>query len=339
MKTFLIIVGIIVILIAGALVGGYVYVNSVITSPQGTSDMPVSFVIQPGESSSEIAERLHDAGLLKNAEIFQFYLWKQGIVSKIKTGSFSITPALNMESIAEIITGVGKNPDDVSVTLIEGQWRAEIADQLVAKGLVTKADFLAATALASKYSERYTFLQGLPKDATLEGFLYPDTYIFSKKNTVDEIVSKILDNFQVRTKDLQGSSTNTGFTFYQTLTFASILQAEASKVSDLGLVAGVFENRMNAGMKFQSDATLHFILQDRSKKILISDTQLNSPYNLYQNAGLTPGPINSPGIDALKAALAPTKSNFFYFLATPEGEVIYSKTGAEHNAAKAKYLK
>jgi UPF0755 protein len=169
--------------------------------------------------------------------------------------------------------------------------------------------------------------------------LYPDTYIFSKKNTVDEIVSKILDNFQVRTKDLQGSSTNTGFTFYQTLTFASILQAEASKVSDLGLVAGVFENRMNAGMKFQSDATLHFILQDRSKKILISDTQLNSPYNLYQNAGLTPGPINSPGIDALKAALAPTKSNFFYFLATPEGEVIYSKTGAEHNAAKAKYLK
>lgn len=338
MKTFLIIVGIIFVLVAGALMGGYMYVNDVITSPQGTDSQQKQFIVQPGESSSEIAKRLEEAGLVKNAEIFQFYMWKQGIVSKIKTGTFLISPSLTIEQIAEKITGLGKNPDDVTVTLIEGQWRAEVASQLADKGVVQASDFMTATADASKYASQYSFLQGLPKGATLEGFLYPDTYIFSKKNSADDIVKKMLDNFQARTKDIQQSSSSLGFTFYQTLTFASILQAEASSVKDLGLVAGVFQNRMKVGMKFQSDATLHFILQDRTKKILISDTQMNNPYNLYQNEGLTPGPINSPGLDAMEAALSPTKSDYYYFLATSSGEVIYSKTGAEHNAAKAKYL-
>ncbi len=338
MKTFLVIIGIVFIVLVAGLVGGYVYVNGVITSPQGAGSEQKQFIVQPGESSSEIAKRLEQAGLVKNAEIFQFYMWKQGIVSRIQTGTFLLSPNLTVEQIAEKITGVGKNPDDVTVTLIEGQWRAEVASQLAAKGLVKEPDFMAATENASEYASDYAFLQGLPKNATLEGFLYPDTYIFSKKNSAQDMVRKMLDNFQARTKDLQSASSDLGFTFYQTLTFASILQAEASSVKDLGLVAGVFENRMKAGMKFQSDATLHFILQDRTKKILISDTQMNSPYNLYQNEGLTPGPINSPGLDAMKAAFNPTNNDYYFFLATSTGEVIYSKTGAEHNAAKAKYL-
>lgn len=337
MKTFLIIIGILVLIIAAGLIGGSVYVNSVITSAQGTGDEQ-TFVIQPGESSSDISTRLEQAGLIKSSEIFQFYLWKEGIVSKIKTGSFLVAPTQTMEEIAEKITGIGKNPDEVTVTIIEGKWRAEIAEELATKGLGSEEDFMKATQSAQLYAVDYPFLQTLPVGATLEGYLYPDTYIFSKKDSAQKIVEKMLDNFQARTKDLQTSSSQLGFTFNETVTFASILQAEASKVSDLGLVAGVFQNRINDGMKFQSDATLHFILQDRTKRILISDTQLDDPYNLYQNAGLTPGPINSPGLDAIKAALNPTENDFFYFLATSEGTVIYSKTGAEHNAAVKEHL-
>lgn len=339
MKKFLIIIGIVIVLVAAGLFSAYWYVATTIRNPQGTDTTLKQFVIQPGESSTEISQRLHDGGFIKSTEIFQYYLWKEGLVSKIKTGTFYLAPSFTMSSIASTITGKSTNPSDVGVTIIEGQWRAEIAKTLEAKGLVSQADFMTATASASKYAADYTFLQGLPKNATLEGFLYPDTYIFSKKNTADEIVRKMLDDFQIRTKDLRVTNEKTGFTFFETLTFASILQAEASSKSDLGNVAGVFMNRIKVGMKFQSDATLHFILQDRTKKILISDTQMNNPYNLYQNEGLTPGPINSPGVDALEAALDPTKNDFYYFLATPSGEVIYSRTGAEHNAAKAKYLK
>lgn len=339
MKTFLIIVGVVVVLVGGGLVGGSMYVNSIIQSPQGTGSEAKLFIIQPGERSSEISQRLQDAGLIKSAEIFQYYLWKQGIISKIKTGSFLVPPTDTMEQIAEIITGVGKNPDEVTVTLIEGLRRDEIGDQLAAKGLVTKAGFVAATADASKYASQYSFLQGLPAGATLEGFLYPDTYIFSKKNTVDEIVKKMLDNFQARTKDVQTVAGPNGMSFYEVLTLASIAQAEASSKTDLGLVAGVFVNRINAGMKLQSDATLHFIFKDRSRTISIADTQMNNPYNTYQIDGLTPGPINSPGLDAISAAENPTKSGYFYFLATSDGTVIYSKTAAEHQAAKQKYLK
>lgn len=338
MKKFLIIVGIFIVLVLGGLVGGYVYVVNIINNPQGTSSEWKEFVIQPGESSSQISQRLEAVGIIKNAEIFQFYLWREGITSKIKTGSFSLSASQDMNDIASMITGIGKNPDEVTVTLIEGQWRAEIGKTLESKGLVSKAQFVSATESASKYAADYAFLQGLPKNASLEGFLFPDTYIFSKKNTAEEIVRKMLDNFGRRTRDLQTASSPLGFSFYQNLTFASILQAEASKVSDLGLVAGVFENRINASMKFQSDATLHFIFQDRTRRITITDTKTNNPYNLYQNAGLTPGPINSPGLDALRAALKPTESDYYYFLATSDGTVIYSKTGAEHNAAKARYL-
>ncbi len=338
MKKFLIIVGIFLVLVALGLVGSYVYVVNVINNPQGTDSAYKEFIIQPGESSSEIADRLQQEGIIKSAEIFQFYLWREGITSKIKTGSFSLSQSRRMTDIASAITGIGKNPDDVTVTIIEGQWRAEIADQLVAKGLVNKEDFLAATAKASAFASDYDFLKGLPANATLEGFLYPDTYIFSKKSSEQDIVKKMLDNFQARMKNINTSASDLGYTMYQTLTFASILQAEASSVKDLGLVAGVFKNRMDVGMRFQSDATLHFIFQDRSRRILIADTKVANPYNLYQNAGLTPGPINSPGLDAIRAALKPTKNDYYYFLATPDGEVIYSKTGAEHNAAKAKYL-
>lgn len=338
MKTFLIVLGVIVLLLIGGLIGGYAYVTHIINSPQGTGEAQ-TFLVTKGEGVREIAEKMAAAGLIRNAEIFQFYLWQQGYVAKIQTGSYQIDPSESMKAIAAKLIGGGVNPDERRVTFIEGLRRDEIAKKIEDAGLGSAAQFLSLT--ASTIAWNYPFLSSAPSGATLEGFLFPDTYVFSTKNTMQQIIKKMLDNFQTKTAAFQteaGSST-TQQNFFKVVTLASIVQAEVPHPEMQAMVAGIFYNRLRVGMKLQSNVTVNFALKNREPALSLTDISIDSPYNTYKYAGLTPGPIDNPGLSAISAVLNPTSSDYFFFLTKPDGTPVYSKTAAEHNTAKAKYLK
>lgn len=338
MKTFLVVLGVIVLLLIGGLIGGYAYVTHIINSPQGTGEAE-TFLITKGEGVREIADKMVSAGLIRSAEIFQFYLWQQGYVSKIQTGSYQISPTESMKEIAAKLIGGGTNPDERRVTLIEGLRRDEIAQKIEDAGLGSASQFLSLTSSVSAWN--YPFLSSAPRNATLEGFLYPDTYVFSTKNTMQQIIKKMLDNFQTKTATLQAEVNNASSIqdFFKLVTLASIVQAEVPHPEMQAMVAGIFYNRLRVGMKLQSNVTVNFALKNRESALSLSDISIDSPYNTYKYTGLTPGPIDSPGLSAITAVLNPTSSDYFFFLTKPDGTPVYSKTAAEHNAAKAKYLK
>ena len=335
MKIFLITIGVLVLLLIGGLVGGYIYVQSIIAGPQGEGETQ-TFLITRGEGVKEIADALTEAKLIKSSEIFQFYLWQQGLTAKIQTGSYEIDPKNSMKVIAEKIVGGGVNPDEQRVTIIEGLRRDEVAKLLVENGLGTETEFLQLTANPKLFD--YVFLKGLPSGATLEGFLYPDTYIFSKKNTTKQMVTKMLDNFDVKTKAMRAEATAKNKNFFEVLSLASIVQAEVPHAPDQATVAGIFYNRLEIGMKLQSNVTVNFVLKNRVSALSLIDIAVDSPYNTYKYPGITPGPINSPGSSAITATLNPTASDYLFFLTKLDGTPVYSKTGAEHNAAKKEFL-
>lgn len=335
MKKFLIIfLVLIVVVIAGAL-SIFFYVDGAIKNPQGSGPAQL-FVIAPGEGAGEIASRLEASGLIKNGAIFQYYLWKQQLGEKLRAGSYEIKPELTMPEVADLLTGSSSNPLEQKVTLREGLRRDEIAHQLAEAHLVSEQKFMDLTEDASVWE--YDFLKDLPRNATLEGFLFPDTYIFHRNDTEEDVINEMLTNFALRTQDVRESLKGSNTEFFEVLTLASIVEKEVAKTEDRKIVAGIFNNRLEVGMPLQSNVTVNFVLKNSEYNLSLDDIKVKSPYNTYQNEGLPPGPIDSPSLDALQATAEPTSTDYLFFLTKKDGTPVYSKTGVEHEAAKKQFL-
>lgn len=336
MKLFLKIIGVLAILFFLAVGGVVWYVHRVIYTPQG-SGAHQTITISNGEGSAEIASRLASAGIVKSAPIFRFYLYQKGAIAKLQAGSYDLDPKLTMPEIASVLTQGAIISNEKTITIREGLRRDEVAALLEEAGLVQADAFMKATANASTWD--YAFLRDVPEGESLEGFLYPDTYRFFKDATVDDIVNRLLANFGERASEVIADAAAQKKNLYEVVTLASIVDAEVPSAADRALVAGVFANRLEIGMPLQSDVTLNYVFKETKTTHTIAETKVDDPYNTYQNKGLPPGPINSPTITAIAAALNPGETDALYFISTPEGEVIYSKTLAEHNAAVQKHLR
>ena len=235
---------------------------------------------------------------------------------------------ISLREIARTIN-VKENTSDIVVLIPEGFTLEKIQESLDESG-IAGAGRLSETAKPERWAEEFPFLKIIPgRVTTLEGFLFPDTYRFEKHDTAEAVVRKFLKNFEEKTKGL-------GVT-YKTVTLASILEREVP-VKDMSLAAGVLLHRLNAGVPLQADATLVYAL---GRPITASDPEtLDSPYNTYRYLGLPPTPISNPGLEAIKAALNPAASEYWYYLSRRDnGETIFSATLEEHNAARAKYLR
>ena len=174
----------------------------------------------------------------------------------------------------------------------------------------------------------------------LEGFLFPDTYQFPLRVSGEEVVKKMRDNFDKKlTPDLKKEIQRQGKTISEIITMASLIEKEVSKNEDKELVSGILWKRLKNNIPLQVDATITYITGKRTTKISKEETQIDSPYNTYKYLGFPPGPICNPGIDSIKAAIYPKNSEYWYYLSTPEGKTIFSKTLEEHNIAKEKYLR
>jgi len=257
-------------------------------------------------------------------------------------GGFGIYGALRDRDIARQQRLTAKAPQS-AITFLEGWDNREIADYLKKQGIINSTDFLSAV----KKFNAANYDASLPKEANgnLEGFLFPDTYFIPAnvqvgQNISDIIIEKALNNFSQKiTPQMLVQAQSQGMSLYQIITLASIIEKEAGgNQDDRKMIAGVFYNRLKAGMPLQSDATVSFAT-GRSP-VTTDDIQIDSPYNTYKYKGLPPGPICNPGLNSILAALYPTESNNFYFLTIPQtGKAVFAVTYQDHLKNKAEYLK
>jgi len=332
----LLIVLILVALIGG---GGYYFFNALNTS-NGSSSETKSFTVESGWGSQKISGELAKAGLINNAYVFELYVWVKGLSSKLLPGDYKIPQNLNIPQLAAMLShGVGTDRE-INLTFIEGWNDKEVANYLAGKGITTQVNFFAVIQKKADWWNQYDFLADKPSDLDLEGYLFPDTYRVYRDATVEDIVQKMLDNFGKKlTPDLRAEIKRQGRTIHEVLTLASIVEKEVSVYSDRQMVADIFYKRIKAGIGLQSDATVNYATGLSTTRPTGKDLSVDSLYNTYKYKGLPPGPICNPGLEAIKAVIYPTGNLYLYFLTTADSSVIYSRTYAEHVAAKRKYLK
>jgi UPF0755 protein len=293
----------------------------------------VEFVVQKGQSVQSIAKDLEEKGLIKNDLPLLVYLKYKGLSGQLIAGEYRIKTDSTPMQIIDILTS-GQVASQ-KITIPEGWTNKAIAEYLTKKQIVTKEEFLAA--VKKKYS--YDFLKDKPEKADLEGFLFPDTYQISYHATADDIVKKMLDNFDKKlTSSMRAEIKTSGFTSYEILTLASMVEREVAKPEDRKVVAGIFLSRLKEGTPLESCATIQYILNVNKTQFSYEETRTPSPYNTYINKSLPPGPIGNPGLESIEAVLRPQITEYRYFLSAG-GNTYYSKTLAEHEAKKAKYLK
>ncbi|MCL5774971.1 MAG: endolytic transglycosylase MltG [Patescibacteria group bacterium] len=248
-----------------------------------------------------------------------------------------------------------KTPE-ISVTIIEGWQISDLAEDLEQKGVINSATLYKT--LKAINTDSYPLLSSKPAKASLEGYIFPDTYrVYKPKNQTDEkfardLLKKALENFQDKfTTEMAARAKTQGYTVYQILTLASIIEKETGRnvvtpeqkqalQDERQNVASVFYNRMKAGMPLESDATINYATGKNNPTPTQAELKTVSAYNTYLNKGLPPGPICNPSLSSLMAALYPNQTGYYFFLhKQPSGEPVFSKTFEEHVGNKFKYLK
>jgi UPF0755 protein len=304
----------------------------------GTGNISQNFEIKSGEGVKDIARNLTSAKLVKNDLYFNYYIWKTGGREKLQAGKYDLRGSMTIPEIVQVLSIGEVVPNETKVTFPEGTSAQDMAAVLKSKGF-DGDNFLNIVKTGTGAKTDYEFLKNKPEKAGLEGFLFPDTYIFFRDTNEANIANRMLLNFDEKlNSDMRLEIEKRGKSIFEIVTMASILEKEVKTPEDMKIASGIFWDRIEAGMPLQSCATVAYVLGKEKKQYSYDDTRTPSPYNTYINKGLPPGPIDNPGINAINAAIYPTKTDYIYFLTDPEtGKTIFSKTIAEHEANKAKY--
>ncbi|MEI7621262.1 MAG: endolytic transglycosylase MltG [Candidatus Moraniibacteriota bacterium] len=328
------------LILAVVFLGGcFFYVRNEIYFAQGSASKPRNIVVEKGDDALVIGEKLMQGGIISGKYFFVFYLWTTDKLHSLIAGVYEFPEGMQIPEVAKILTGGEVVPMSVKVTFPEGWTSKKMAEKLSESGF-SSADFLKlANAPTKELIEKYEFLQALPKGASLEGFLFPDTYYFAKDATAEEIIVKILKNFETKVFTLiKQDLISQEKSVFEIVTMASVVEGEVRNDSDRKIVAGLFWNRLKIGMPLQSDATLEYALGTNKFQHSIEETKLDSPYNTYRNKGLPPGPVSNPSLNSIVATLKPQATDFVYFLSDPKtGMTVFAKTYPEHLANKTKY--
>lgn len=316
---------------AGALLA--VYAGYMILKPYQGYGGEVFVDIRRGADTPEIAGQLARAGVVR-AEWPFFLLRILRPRSVLKAGEYRFARPLSpLEVYRKIAAG------DVfyySLTIPEGYNMFDIAEAVARTGVITRQEFLAA----ARQGERIAAFA--PGAQTLEGFLFPDTYRLTHRQSAGELVGRMLHRFRDVFAELQAAAPAATRNVLDTVTLASLVEKETAVPAERPLVASVFRNRLRAGMPLQCDPTIIYALQLEGRydgRIHKEDLALPSPYNTYARAGLPPGPIANPGRTSLQAALAPADTNYLYFVADSNGGHVFSATLERHSRAVADYLR
>ncbi|MFA6428274.1 MAG: endolytic transglycosylase MltG [Candidatus Buchananbacteria bacterium] len=296
------------------------------------------FVIKSGEGSWSTAKSLKTQGLIRSAIVLETYWWFYGLDTKVKPGEIKLDLNWNTIKIAKYLTGTTFITNEITVQLIEGWTNRQVVGYLKNKTNQALEFEKIMKEPGSQVIKHYDFFADKPAKASLEGYIFPDTYRLFADASAVEILQRILDNFDRQlNQDLRSEIKRQGKSIFEIITLASIVEKEVAQNTDRATVAGIFYKRLKIGMALQSDATINYITKKGTTRPSAADLSVNSLYNTYKHRGLPPGPICNPGLAAIKAAIYPKTTDYLYFLTTPTGEAVYSKTYEEHLANKHKY--
>lgn len=310
------------------------------------------FIIKEGQGVNQISQNLKEQGLLDNSFIFETYLWLRKLEDKIQAGEHQLNDTWSIRQLTNALISGYSIENERVITILEGWNLRDIADYLAKEDLVSKDEFHELVGLPAvdydrnpdlsrplDFSYDYEFLKEKPDNLSLEGYLFPDTYRIFKDATPEEIVRKMLDNFDRKiTSEMLGDMYNRNKKLYEILTLASIIEKEGDTLENKKKVAGVYYNRLALGMALQADPTVNYVTAKVTDRPSLDDIESDNPYNTYQYPGLPPGPICNPGLDSIMAAIYPDKNDYYYFINTPDGKMIFSRNFEEHKQNRIKYF-
>ena len=293
------------------------------------------FVITRGETAGQIAKRLEAEGVIRSALAFAFVLYETERENALQSGTYTVSPALTPRNIAKLFE---KAPGEQIVLRIIDGWRLTEVATAVNKAFpsITKEVFTSAAVVGER---KNTVLTGMEPAASLEGFLFPDTYFMRPDMTAPQIVGVLLDTFERKVgATLRSASADRKVPIYDIVKLASIVEREARDRAESATIAGVYTNRLEIGMKLDADPTIQYAL-GAWRELSLDDLKLDSPYNTYLYAELPPTPIANPGAAALEGAARPANVPYFYFVAKSDGTGghAFSVTIEEHEANRVKY--
>lgn len=289
-------------------------------------DERIDIRVNEGDGLSAITKNLKAAGVINSSTAFKFYARFTG-KHIYQMGIHSLNASM---SYGEIIDELEKMPEKEEVTVLipEGFELRQIADTLEKAGLINKEVFMREIQVGNF---DYDFIAQIPdRENRLEGYLFPDTYKFAKDESEHNIINTMLANFNKLVIPVYEAA-QTDKTLDEIINLASIVEREAAGDDERKRVASVFVNRLNKNMRLESCATVQYLLKERKSILSNSDTEIDSPYNTYKNSGLPLGPIASPGLKSIEAALYPEQTNYLYFLATADGSYsLFAETFEQH---------
>ncbi len=319
------------------LIAGFLAAYALYRPYDANNPKEITFEIPSGSTTKEIAEILKDSELVRSGKLFLLIVKTSGNENNIKAGRYTLKQDMDYDQIVSKLVRGSTYVEFARITIPEGYELRQITDLLVNKGLVEREEFEKALN-PSLYD--YSFLETVDTE-TLEGFLFPDTYDIPYSYGPGEIVKIFLDRFDdIMNETYKESLSDIGFSMKELITMASIIERETKYPPERKRVSGVFHNRLNKNMRFESCATVQYALGERKQSLSYEDTAISSPYNTYRMKGLPPGPIASPGEESIVAALYPENNDYLFFYAIPgdeKGRHVFSRTYQEHLSAQSKY--
>ena len=361
LKRFFVTVFVLLILLGVGGFFGYRYVESALQPVDANSKQYVTVQIPEGANLQQIGDTLENSGLVKHGFIFSLYA-KYKDYSDLKSGYYNLQKSMSTDDIIkELQKGGTPQPQEVALanlTIPEGytldqiaqtvgQLQGDFKEPLTADAFLAKVqDETFISQLVAKYP---TLLESLPTKESgvryrLEGYLFPATYAIKENTTIESLIDEMVAAMD---KNLSGHYTaikEKNLTVNELLTIASLVEKEGLKTDDRKLIAGVFYNRLNLGMPLQSNIAILYAEGKLGQNISLADdaaidTTINSPYNVYTNLGLMPGPVDSPSLDAIEASINQTKSDYLYFVANvQDGKVYFATTREEHDRNVAEHV-
>ncbi len=357
---FLITAIIIALLATGFFV--YRYVDSAVGALDSTSTEYVTVEIPEGSGNKYIGQILEKAGVIKSATVFNYYT-KFKNYSNFQSGYYNLQASMDLEEICKLLkqggTAEPEEPSLGKILVTEGYTIKQISEAVTKNTAdddsstpFTADDFLSVVqdeSFISKMVEKYPkLLANLPSadEATyqLEGYLFPATYSYYEDTTMEDLVEQMISTMDSYMSSYYDTISEKGMTVNEVLTLASLVEKEGSTDDDRRNIASVFYNRLNANMALQSNIAILYAMGKLGEETTLSadasiDTSIDSPYNVYTNTGLMPGPVDSPSLSAIEATVNPASTDYYYFVADVNtGTVYYAETYEDHEANVEKYV-
>jgi len=300
--------------------------------PQNNHHSVAKVTVETGASLNHIANILNKKNIIKNKPMFCLAVRILGKEKEIPVGTFRLVNAKsNYDIIDQIVYGA---PEVKKVRILEG-WNINDVASYLSKEMGFDSTAILQIALDTKFLKKNQI-----SASSLEGYLFPNTYLFFKGDTPKSVLSHLVSmhkSFWTNKHISRAKKLN--LTKHEIVTLASIIEGEAIYNSERAKISSVYHNRLDLGMRLQADPTIQYIIPDSPRRLLNRDLKIQSPYNTYLNQGLPPGPINSPGKNSLLAALYPEDNDFLFFVATGDGYHTFSTNEKDHNKAKRKLQK